>query len=151
KDRNNDLTEDDITDEATWADAFRESNPEARAATEKWHFVDIDFDRPDLDGACFGHPHADGFASREPADDCVVDKIEWFKDELADPNTPTKERLLALKYLLHFVGDVHQPLHTATRVDPDIGHEDRGGNCVGILRGAATVPVRLHSFGILRL
>src|SRR5262249_22815151 len=53
---------------------------------------------------------------------------------------------LALKFLLHFVGDIHQPLHAITHVDPDTHVEDRGGNCVGILRGNAKNPARLHAY-----
>jgi hypothetical protein len=141
-----DLTDHDIADEATWADVFRGSSNEAREKTQLWHFVDIDFDNPNIREACFGFPTSNDFASEGPPKDCVINKIDTFKAELADPDVPRKERLLALKFLLHFVGDVHQPLHAITRVDPDTGVDDRGGNCVGILRGNATVPVRLHSY-----
>jgi hypothetical protein len=141
-----DLTDHDIASEATWADAFRESSPTARQATRQWHFVDIDFDSPDINKACFGNVEASAPASEGLPNDCVVHKIDGFKAELADPDTPQKEQLLALKFLLHFVGDVHQPLHAATHIDPDTKTEDAGGNCVGILHGNATVPVRLHSY-----
>ncbi len=46
-------------------------------------------------------------------DDCIVDKIEEFGAELRSPRTDPRERLLALQFLLHFVGDLHQPLHAA--------------------------------------
>jgi hypothetical protein len=141
-----DLTDRDIASRATWADAFRESSPEARNATRQWHFVDIDFQKADMEAACFGNPRVEGLPSQGPADDCVVNKIEEFKAALANSEMPVKERILALKFLLHFVGDVHQPLHAITRVDPDTNQDDHGGNCVGILRGHATVPVRLHSY-----
>lgn len=150
RDRDNDLTDTDIASEATWADAYRESSPTARDATRQWHFVDIDYDNNDIDkaidSACFGHKTAADPASEGPPDSCVVDRVEVFKKELADPATSPKERLLALKFLLHFVGDVHQPLHAATHFSGANKQEDFGGNCVGILRGRATVPVRLHSY-----
>ncbi len=60
-------------------------------------------------------------ASQGPARSCLVDKIGQFATELARPDTPSDERLLALKFLLHLVGDIHQPLHAAD-------DEDRGGN-----------------------
>jgi hypothetical protein len=141
-----DLTDRDIASRATWADAFRESSPEARNATRQWHFVDIDFQKADMEAACFGNPRVEGLPSEGAPDDCVVNKIEEFKAALANSEMPVKERILALKFLLHFVGDVHQPLHAITRVDPDTNQDDHGGNCVGILRGHATVPVRLHSY-----
>jgi hypothetical protein len=61
------LTDHDIASEATWADAFRESSPDARKATREWHFVDIDFDTPDMDAACFGAPQPADAASKGPA------------------------------------------------------------------------------------
>ncbi len=60
-------------------------------------------------------------ASDGPADDCVVDKIEEFAAELANPATDHEEQVVALKFLLHFVGDIHQPLHSSD-------DNDRGGN-----------------------
>lgn len=118
------LTAHDIASEATWADKYRGSNEDgARERTREWHFVDIEIDGPDLDQACFGHPKPPPGvrASKGPAHDCVVDKIEEFSAELASPNTSPEERIVALKFLLHFVGDVHQPLHAADK-------HDRGGN-----------------------
>jgi hypothetical protein len=60
-------------------------------------------------------------ASNGAAADCVVDKIEQFAAELASPKTDPEEQIVALKFLLHFVGDLHQPLHSAD-------DHDRGGN-----------------------
>lgn len=51
---------------------------------------------------------------------CAVLTIEKYREVLRDRTKPTKERMKALKYLVHFVADVHQPLHdtvdTGTRV-----------------------------------
>jgi S1/P1 Nuclease len=118
------LTAHDIASEATWADKLRESNEGGvRERTRQWHFVDIEIDAANLDQACFGHPRIPSGtpASRGPADDCIVDKIEEFAGELRGSQTKPEERIIALKFLLHLVGDVHQPLHAA-----DTG--DRGGN-----------------------
>jgi len=60
-------------------------------------------------------------ASGGPPNACVVDKIRQFNTELAAPGTDPQERIIALKFLLHFVGDVHQPLHSAD-------DHDQGGN-----------------------
>jgi hypothetical protein len=67
-----------------------------------------------------------------------VNKLDEFIQEFADPTTPQAERLLALKYVLHFVGDLHQPLHAAD-------NHDRGGNCVLIALGGPRT-VNLHSY-----
>src|SRR5215468_6417217 len=118
------LTAHDIASAATWADKFRDSNTGgARQKTSQWHFVDIEITAPNLDAACFNHPPipAGTVASNGPAADCVVDKIQEFAAELANPATDQERQVVALKFLLHFVGDVHQPLHASD-------DHDRGGN-----------------------
>lgn len=136
-------TEPDFIHRATWADAYKKDHPE----TEKWHFVDIPLAQAaSLDSAeaaeapLCPHPTLDGRAGglHAPSDDCVVDKILQFETELSDPATPTAERILALKYLIHFVGDVHQPFHA-------IDDNDRGGNCVWI-KGGRDGEEPLHSY-----
>ena len=113
------LTATDIASEATWADKYRNSHRE----TASWHFVDTEISDGDIDAACFGHPSlpANTPASGGVAQDCVVDKVDQFAIELRDPATTPAERLLALQFLLHFVGDLHQPLHSSDS-------HDRGGN-----------------------
>ena len=130
------LTAPDMASRATWADAWRSAG---HRETAQWHFVDTEIDgSADVDAACFGHPAPDQPASAGPAQDCVVDKIRQFTAELAAPSTTPAERLLALKYVLHFVGDVHQPLHASD-------NHDRGGNCVLVSLGG-TRTVNLHSY-----
>jgi len=117
------LTPRDFAGRATWADKYRNAHRETAA----WHFVDIEIDQPNLEDACFGFPvlPVGQLASAGPAQDCVVNKIDEFTAELKSPSTPPAERLLALKFLIHFIGDLHQPLHAAD-------HHDRGGNCIGL-------------------
>ena len=131
------LTAPDFASRATWADKYRESHRETAA----WHFVDIEIDHPDLAAACFGFPPlAPGqLASLGPARDCVVDKIEEFAAELRNPATPRAERLAAFKFLIHFVADLHQPLHASD-------HEDRGGNCIGLSPSPDGHSSNLHAW-----
>ena len=118
------LTAPDFASRATWADKYRNAHRETAA----WHFVDIEIDGPDMAAACFHFPALGGaLASAGPAEDCVVDKIDEFAAELKSAATPRAERLLALKFLIHFIGDLHQPLHAAD-------HHDRGGNCIELSR-----------------
>jgi hypothetical protein len=56
-----------------------------------------------------------------PAEGCVVRKIADFRAVLTDPNTPRAERRKALRFLVHLVQDMHQPMHVGDR-------RDRGGN-----------------------
>jgi hypothetical protein len=120
-----------MASEATWADRYRDSDRDgARVRYERtwrWHFVDLELQSPDLASACFGEPHLPPRvpASEGPAKDCVVDKIDEFEAELSSPLTSSAERLRALQFLLHFVGDLHQPLHAAD-------DHDAGGNRVQV-------------------
>jgi hypothetical protein len=121
------LTANDIAHEATWADKYRDSDRNTTKKrydqTHNWHFVDLEIGAPNLSTACFGQPKlpAAAAASAGPANDCVVDKIVEFAAELKNPATDPQERLLALEFVLHFVGDVHQPLHASD-------DRDQGGN-----------------------
>jgi hypothetical protein len=118
------LTPHDIAKAATWADKFRDANIDnSRQRTRQWHFVDIELAAPKFDEACFNHPPIPSgkTASNGPADDCVADKVEEFAGELSNPATDLEEQVVALKFVLHLVGDLHQPLH-------DADDHDRGGN-----------------------
>ena len=131
------LTRTDFASRATWADRYRTRHRE----TGPWHYVNINIDTPDLDAACFHFPPAGDNvpASFGPARDCVVNKIGQFERELKDRRTAPAERLLALKFLVHFVGDLHQPLHAAD-------HDDHGGNCVQLAAAGAGHTRNLHAF-----
>jgi S1/P1 Nuclease len=122
------LVANDMADEATWADKYRDSDRDGARVryktTRDWHFADLEIRGvADLSRACHGRPQlpAGRPASEGPAEDCVVDKIEQFSAELADPHTAARERRLALQFLLHLVGDLHQPLHASD-------DHDQGGN-----------------------
>lgn len=64
-------------------------------------------------------------------------------------STDDNERAQALRFLIHFVGDVHQPLHCATRVSSANAQGDRGGNLVSIKVPGANGTLKttnLHSY-----
>jgi hypothetical protein len=106
---------------ASWPDEIRRSRPE----TETWHYIDIPIDRPHLD------------MTRDcPKGECVIKKIEDFETVLHDPNTPAVQRREALLFLIHFVGDMHQPLH-------DSDNKDKGGNDVRVTYNGR--DMNLHS------
>jgi hypothetical protein len=132
------LTPHDLASEATWADKYRDSNNrrDHYAQTQNWHFIDLEIDNPDIKTACFGRPALPPgtLASNGLAKACIVDKINQFTAELKNSKLDFEERLFALKFLLHLVGDLHQPLHTAD-------NNDRGGNEVKVWTGAKTQPL----------
>jgi hypothetical protein len=121
------LVERDMAHEATWADKYRDSDRDASKrrylGTRDWHFVDLEIDGMDVTQACYGrHALPAGVpASVGPAEDCIIDKIDQFYVELRNPQTPEEERRVALQFLLHLVGDLHQPLHASD-------DHDQGGN-----------------------
>jgi hypothetical protein len=88
---------------SSWADEHR--SPQ----TGPWHYVNFP------KGDCNYQPERDC-----PDGHCVVAAIEKFTSVL-ESSASDEKRLNALKYLVHFVGDVHQPLHAGYG-------EDRGGN-----------------------
>jgi hypothetical protein len=138
------LTAHDIASAATWADRYRDSDRNGSrqhyAQTRDWHFVNVELNDPNLDLACFGHPALPpgAVASNGPAQACIVDKINQFVTELADPRTDPEERAVALKFVLHLVGDLHQPLHAAD-------DHDAGGNRKRVVADGFQ-PGNLHHF-----
>jgi hypothetical protein len=131
--------------EATWADYYRSSQqtvPNAlpnQVHTYAWHFVDIELQGGSLQTACFDFPKlAPGtLASQGPDPDCVVNKIEQFAAELGSDSTSDAEKLLALKFLMHFVGDLHQPLHATDNLD-------HGGNTETAIVGTKSALLHSH-------
>jgi hypothetical protein len=95
---------------ASWADALRKSNPESYKKTERWHYINFPA------GTCAYRPQRDC-----PDGNCVAGQIERQRAILGDRAQPLQARREALKFLVHFVGDVHQPLHASNR-------KDKGGN-----------------------
>jgi nuclease S1 len=86
-----------LADVALWADAIKAS---ARPETRPWHYVLI----PDA-SATFDD-------KRDcPSRACVVDKIVDFAAVLKNAGASREQRTEALKFLVHFVADLHQPLH----------------------------------------
>ena len=72
-----------------------------------------------------------------PERNCMVEALKWFSTVIADKNAPVMARRLALYYVAHLVGDMHQPLHAGRA-------GDRGGVDISVsYRGMAT---NLHFF-----
>lgn len=113
---------------ACWADdtKTRENGP--------WHYINHHF-RTD------GKPTSHG-----PLPQNVVWAIQKFSGDLKNASKPESERADALRYLLHFVGDIHQPLHCVARGTDAFPEGDRGGNEFKILSPAGfdPAPRNLH-------
>jgi hypothetical protein len=109
-----------LADSASWADEVRRDRP----ATSRWHYVDIPYDATNYDAArdCQLTDHGD----------CVIAEIARAEKVLRDTSQSKSDRAEALKFLVHFVGDMHQPLHSIERKDPATGQGDAGGNGVHV-------------------
>lgn len=123
EDRGDKLTAPDFISRAAWADKLlldkQTKSKSMYNATRFWHYAEFEIDGGTLFRACYGlRPLPSGKpASRGPAKDCVVSKVEQFAAELRDPAIDRKEKILALKFLVHFIGDLHQPLHVTDNDD----------------------------------
>jgi len=110
-----------IADIASWADEIRRSRPD----TGPWHYVDIPLSARHLD-----------MARDCPKGQCIAASLEGFEAVLKDPQATPERRKEALLFVVHFVGDLHQPLHS-------IDNHDKGGNDVKVVFHDR--PTNLHS------
>ncbi|MDB9999087.1 S1/P1 nuclease [Porticoccaceae bacterium] len=77
-----------------------------------WHYVSID-----------DNEQLNDFPRHRDGD--VLTALEYFYAELQNPQLPKKQQREALAFFVHFVGDIHQPLHVGRR-------DDRGGNSIPV-------------------
>jgi hypothetical protein len=109
---------------SVWADCVKPLG-DRFAYAYSWHYQNVDVCKPfDLKAAC-----KDG--------NCVSAQIERNARLLADRSVPARERLMALAFLTHFVGDLHQPMHAGD-------HGDLGGNRVAANYGIVGGRANLH-------
>lgn len=106
-------------DVASWPDIIRGNKEYAEAYPNngRWHYIDFDA----------GLWYDDSFKLEvsQGGDDIVTQILRW-RDELKGGQLEGERRLDALRFLVHFVGDVHQPLHCAFR------YGDQGGNMLPV-------------------
>ncbi|WP_262071795.1 S1/P1 nuclease [Stenotrophomonas sp. Marseille-Q5258] len=95
---------------APWADELRAKDPGLGRRSARWHYVNIGED----DCRYAVQKHCKG-------GNCVVEALKAQTAILADRTRPDAERAQALKFVVHFAGDIHQPMHAG------YGH-DKGGN-----------------------
>ena len=114
-----------IEQASVWADCIKPLG-DRFAYAYSWHYQNVDICKPfDLKAAC-----KDGH--------CVSAQIERQARLLADIKVPSRERLMALAFLTHFMGDLAQPMHAGDR-------GDLGGNRVAANYGLVGGRTNLHS------
>jgi nuclease S1 len=121
------LDDQTLADVSSWADRQVDANVQS----SYWHYVDIPPDATtyDRDRDCPRQPGVRAGARNDRWRDCAVDRILYHEERLADLSLDRADRATALKFLVHFVGDLHQPFHA-----------------LGVGRGGNDVPVR--AFGV---
>ena len=101
---------------SVWADEIRGSP----ASHPRWHYDDLP-----VCGAIVTPLHCGG-------EECSTAQLHRLAGVLADAHAPARERDEALKWVVHLLGDIHQPLHAAD-------NSDHGGNDVQVaLSGVIT-------------
>lgn len=105
---------------STWSDLIR-NRAIAQHAYDRaaWHYADNFW--KEKDGKIESLPAMD------PAAENAVERIGAMRAILAAPGADSS-RAVALAWIEHLVGDIHQPLHASSRVTPELPKGDRGGN-----------------------
>jgi nuclease S1 len=96
---------------STWADDERQVQPD----TAPWHFINIPR----------GAPQGSLSEYCQQTNGCITSALAAMVAILKDGTSTPQARADALRYVIHFVGDIHQPLHATN-------NNDRGGNCVPV-------------------
>lgn len=116
---------------ATWPDIVRdEAFPERRDRYHRssWHYINYFWDQGGPNGTPRDRPDV------APRPTNVVERLGALRVSLADRDRPAAERGIDLAWVLHLVGDVHQPLHTSARITETEPEGDRGGNLFYLAR-----------------
>ncbi|MFD2872017.1 S1/P1 nuclease [Mucilaginibacter ximonensis] len=103
-----------LADVATWADEVREEP--AFKSTEGWHFVNVP---SGLTEAAFSAE------VKAQGENNVYGAMQKARIVLTHPKSSREQKIEALKFLVHFVGDAHQPMHISHK-------EDKGGNTIQV-------------------
>jgi len=111
-----------LADVASWADSITSE----QVQTSYWHYLNIppEASAYDRDRDCPRQPGTEAGTRGDRWRDCVVDRIGYFEERLGNVKLDRADRAIALKFVVHFIGDLHQPFHAL-----GVG---RGGNDVHV-------------------
>jgi hypothetical protein len=116
---------------ARWADDIR-GNPTYHHGN--WHYTNYPLS------------FESGIATRDPEPENIVSAFDRNAKVLTDPAASQAEKAIALCWLFHLVGDVHQPLHSTALFSSEFPNGDRGGNLFKVVASEGGQTVDLHSF-----
>lgn len=105
------LGPEDLAEASTYADEMR-SNPSEfwQRTASPWHYVNVTLGQAYM---------------KAPPEGDAVSALDLFSRTLKDPSSPKENKQLALRFIVHIIGDLHQPFHSGTS-------EDRGGNLIRV-------------------
>jgi len=107
---------------AYWADQIRSRNhPGNRFAHAEWHYVNFFWQQDTPGGRIVDRPDKGTLGE-------LIAQEQRIVPGLASATAPDSLRGVDLAWLLHLVGDAHQPLHNSSRISPESPEGDRGGN-----------------------
>lgn len=118
------LSNEDLAEASTWPDEMK-SDPATywQKEASPWHYITV------KDGNAYKPADA-------PAEGDAITALQGFTKTLKNPDAPSTDRRLALRFIVHIIGDLHQPLHAG-------GGTDRGGNDFKVTWFGK--PTNLHS------
>lgn len=120
-----------LAEASTFADEIR--SKEEYKYTAPWHYIDLPA------GYDFGQFSNVVIHMKE---DNAYSALKKCENDLRDPSKSTDEKVFALKFIVHLVGDIHQPMHVSRA-------EDKGGNTIKVTFNGQ--PANLHSLWDSRL
>lgn len=119
----------DLAEASVYMDSYRLALKRELPGSERWHF--------DNRSVCDdSQGPSSAIRACEDGNCASAQILRWFV-KLADRNNSKEERQLALRLLVHMVGDIHQPLHAAD-------DNDTGGGQKWMMRPGANQPQNLH-------
>lgn len=95
------LDSQDIGNASMFADIYKIQH--GHAYTKPWHYINAHDKPPAFCNVTY---------NRDCIDDCILKAIVNQTSIVNDPDWTRLDRQHALKFLIHFIGDIHQPLHT---------------------------------------
>jgi hypothetical protein len=117
---------------AVWPDLIKNQGHPMRTqySHSNWHFIDIPFVVPSTQPA----EPPDAAGDDRPGPHNIVEALTVCTAELRNPATPAAQRAIDVCWIVHLVGDIHQPLHACTEYSAQFPKGDAGGNNEVVLR-----------------
>lgn len=112
---------------ANWPDQIKADTTGVWKPTERWHYVNVN-PQPNI------KQFSDSLKAQQGPN--IYTQIKILSEQIKDKKTPAQDREIALRFLIHFVGDAAQPLHVGR-------YEDLGGNKIKI--NYFGLPTNLHA------